>query len=82
MRAHIPTFPLSILSQAGSTDQELLLVNHPIETVTTAIQAPYRSNYYGIGVCLAGTAVLRSNLETYSVAAGWMITMSPHTIKH
>ncbi len=81
MRAHIPTYPLSILAQAGAADQELLLVNQPIETSTAAIQAPYRSNYYGVGICLAGMAVLRSNLETYSVAAGWMITMSPHTIK-
>jgi AraC family transcriptional activator of pobA len=81
MRTPIPTFPLSILSQPGAAASELLLVNQPIEATTTAIQAPYRSTYYGVGICLAGTAELRSNLETYAVAAGWMVTMSPHTIK-
>lgn len=81
MSAHIPTHPLSILSPAGEAEPELLLVNQRLEMPAAVIGAPYRSNYYGIGVCLAGTAALRSNLETYTVAAGWMITMPPHALK-
>ncbi|RZK96661.1 MAG: hypothetical protein EOO62_28995 [Hymenobacter sp.] len=60
MRVPISTFSLELLSPAGATDQELLLVNQPIEASTMAIQAPYRGTYYGVGVCLAGSAVLCS----------------------
>lgn len=64
-----------------STEPELLLVNRRIDADETVITAPYRSNYYGIGVCLQGAAHLRVNLDTHAVEAGWLIALSPHLIK-
>ena len=60
IRAPIPTSSLGLLSPAGATDQELMLINQPIEAPTTAIQVPYLSIYYSIGIYLADSAVLYS----------------------
>lgn len=81
MRTPIPTYPLSLLSPAGENEPELLLVTQRLDAPETAIGVPYRSTYYGVGVCLAGAAVLRSNLETYAVEAGWLVATPPHALK-
>lgn len=42
---------------------------------------PYRTNYYGVGICLQGKAELKANLESYTIEPNCIVAMSPHIIK-
>jgi AraC family transcriptional regulator, transcriptional activator of pobA len=45
------------------------------------LEKPYRTTYYGIGLCVAGSAVLMAGLRDHPIRAGSLITMSPTVIK-
>lgn len=48
---------------------------------STLLNQPYRSTYYGIGLCTEGTALLMADLHDYTVQPGCLITISPAVIK-
>ncbi len=77
----IPTYPLAVLTQPDGPALDVLLVDQPIEAPDIPLNRPYRTDYYGVGICFGGQAELRANLETCSIAAGWLLTMSPRVIK-
>lgn len=79
--SNIPTYRLNILKQDVAHQLDFLFVNHRVETPVVAIDIPYRSNYYGVGICVRGEAVLQANLESYQIKPGCLVTMSPHVIK-
>lgn len=45
------------------------------------VDIPFRSQYYGIGICLNGTAELQANLENFRLRRNWVVAMSPDVIK-
>jgi AraC family transcriptional regulator, transcriptional activator of pobA len=45
------------------------------------LDQPYRTSYYGIGLCTAGSAVLMAGLRDHPIGPGSLITMSPSVIK-
>jgi AraC family transcriptional regulator, transcriptional activator of pobA len=48
---------------------------------SSPLNQPYRSTYYGIGLCTAGTAQLMADLHDYEVGPGSLISISPTVIK-
>lgn len=77
---NIPVYHLEKLSgQSGNPD--IFFNEHQISTADLVMNKPYRSNYFGIGVCTAGRAILKANLETYEVEKNCIVTISPPVIK-
>ncbi|RFM34048.1 AraC family transcriptional regulator [Chitinophaga silvisoli] len=81
MSKNIPTYPLNILKQDAADQLDFLFVHQKIETPQVPIDLPYRSSYYGVGICVQGEALLHANLESYKIQSGCVVTMSPHVIK-
>ena len=80
MQHSIPTYQLNLLSGEEQTP-EVFMLNQKAETPMSAINKPYRSNYFGVGICIAGRAELKADLESYVMQPGNMLTMSPQIIK-
>ncbi len=81
MNKTIPTYQLNILSKQGENALDVFLLNERVETARVPIDVPYRSNYYGVGICLHGKAELIANLENYTVEPNCIVAMSPQVIK-
>ena len=81
MNKSIPTYQLNILSNQDEGALDVLLLNERVETQRVQIDIPYRSNYYGVGICLNGKAELKANLESYTIEPKCIIAMSPQVIK-
>lgn len=79
MSQHIPTYQLSHVST--DTTQGVFHLGQRHDMPQIAINLPYRSNYYKLGVCTAGRAEVRINLDTYVVEPGSLIILAPHVIK-
>lgn len=77
----IPTYNIETLSGNTAVNPSIFFAGHPVNSQQLTINIPYRSNYYGIGICTSGEAVLKANLETYAIRAGSVISMSPQVIK-
>jgi AraC family transcriptional regulator, transcriptional activator of pobA len=80
MYKNIPTFNIKSLSGQSTENPEVFFADHSNSNNLT-LNIPYRSNYFGIGVCEDGDAVLKANLETYKIEKSSIITMSPEIIK-
>lgn len=80
MQHSIPTYQLNILSNDEGTP-DVFMLNQKAETPISTVSIPYRTNYFGVGICISGKAELKADLETYAVEPGCMITMSPQIIK-
>lgn len=76
---HIPTYQLSHLST--NEIRGVFHLGQKTDIPQVAIDKPYRSNYYKLGVCTAGRAEVRINLETFMIVPGSLIILSPHVIK-
>jgi AraC-like DNA-binding protein len=81
MQQNIPTYPLNNLDVNETDIQDVLVLNHSIRAHRKPVTTPHRTNYFGIGICLAGKATLQANLESYQILPGCLIIMSPHLIK-
>ena len=81
MNQSIPTYPLSNLASPGSDELDVFLLEHKVDRPKSAVNIPFRSNYYGIGICTSGQAKLKANLETYTVEPGWLVVLSPQIIR-
>jgi AraC family transcriptional activator of pobA len=81
MTRHIPTYALDNLHGKDSDIPDVLFLSQPLNQTKEPLIIPHRTNYYGIGICLAGEARLTANLETYEIIPDCLIAMSPHVIK-
>ncbi len=79
MKRNIPTYSLENLSEFE--DDVFLLFNQKVENPKSAVNVPFRSNYFGVGICVRGNAELKANLETYTVEPNCVVAMSPQIIK-
>lgn len=81
MNQNIPTYQLNILSQQDDGTLDVFMLNQKMKKPEVSIDIPYRTNYYGVGLCLEGEAELKANLESYTIRPGFITAMSPHIIK-
>ena len=79
MPAVIPVFQLeNVATEARETPDFFAGDAHTFRLPTNR---PYRSQYYGIGICTAGRATLRANLHEYTIAPNNLITIAPSVVK-
>lgn len=79
MRTHIPTYQLGQLTT--NDEQGVFFLGQKPEGPKIAIDQPYRSNFYKLGVCVSGSATVNINLDTYQIAPGQLLILAPHVIK-
>lgn len=75
----IPTYQLGQLTRDDA--QGVFFLGQQPAIPRMAIDQPYRSNYYKLGVCVKGHAEVMINLDTYKVVPGHLIILAPHVIK-
>jgi AraC family transcriptional activator of pobA len=66
------------MSQAPLIDYHLM-VSTPGRQLTNI---PYRTTFYAVGLCRAGTVVLKANRDHYQVAPGSLILLGPEVLRH
>ncbi|MET0635275.1 MAG: helix-turn-helix domain-containing protein [Chitinophagaceae bacterium] len=81
MKEIIPTYSISNLSKQKGNDPDFFLLTEKVDTSKAAFNLPFRSHYYGVGICLQGKAELKANLESYTVIPNSIVAMSPQIIK-
>ncbi|ADB39754.1 AraC family transcriptional regulator [Spirosoma linguale] len=77
----IPTYPLSNLSNQLDDETDVFLLDTKVDQPKSAVNVPFRLNYYGIGICISGKAELKANLETYTVEPGSLVILPPQVIR-
>jgi AraC family transcriptional activator of pobA len=81
MEKNIPTYNINTLSGQNETSLDIFFIEQQFNFKNSPLHIPYRSNYFGLGLCLRGEATLKANLETYSVEQNSIVTMSPQIVK-
>lgn len=81
MKPNIPIYNIDQLAGADKQQVGVYYTETQFNNPNSSIHIPYRSNYYGIGICIKGKATLKANLEAYAVEQNCLVTMSPHVIK-
>jgi AraC family transcriptional regulator, transcriptional activator of pobA len=81
MQHSIPTYSITSLPGRDKANPDIYFAEDLKDRDGIFFTRPYRSNYYGIGLCTSGNATLNVNLETYQVKEGSLIAMSPQLIK-
>jgi AraC-like DNA-binding protein len=81
MKKTIPTYNINKLSGQNETSPDVFFIDRQFNFENTPLHIPYRSSYFGVGICLGGKASLKANLETYSVEQNSIVTMSPQIAK-
>ncbi|RFM31059.1 AraC family transcriptional regulator [Chitinophaga silvisoli] len=79
MSTHIPTYQLGQLTT--NDEQGIFFLGQKPGLPKIAIDQPYRSNFYKLGVCVKGHATVNINLDTYQVLPGNLLILAPHVIK-
>jgi AraC family transcriptional activator of pobA len=83
MSAHIPTYQLHMFAQDDEVAAEVFCPgeHRAGDKPAIPISTLYRSDYYKVSLCLRGTAELKVNLQTWPVAPGCLVLVTPHIIK-
>lgn len=81
MAKPIPTHPLIVLAQAKAAPLGVFMLDGPFANLTATFGRPYRSDYYGVGICLRGRAELSADLEDCVITPQTVLAMPPQTIK-
>ncbi len=81
MEKSIPTYDIEKLSSQKATSPDVFFVDHLFNSKNESVNIPYRSNYFGAGICINGESTLRANLETYRIEKDCVITLSPQIVK-
>jgi AraC family transcriptional activator of pobA len=81
MSERIPTYQLQAFASEGSAAVEVYFPDYATAKPTIALNRPYRGDYYKISLCLRGEAVLKANLDTYTVTPDCLIVATPEVIK-
>ena len=77
----VPFYQLAALAQPEEKPAAVFFLGSNSAAPHLPIDRPYRSDYYKIGLCLRGSARLQVNLETYDLAPGSLMVLSPYVIK-
>jgi AraC family transcriptional activator of pobA len=81
MEKNIPTYNINTLSGQNETSPDVFFIDRKFNFENSPLNIPYRSSYFGVGLCLGGEASLKANLETHSVEQNSIVTMSPQIVK-
>lgn len=81
IKSAIPTYQLEQINERNPSWKELFFTDTKLQALESILNKPYRSNYYGLGLCVSGHATLMSNLESWTVEKHSIIAMSPQVIK-
>lgn len=81
MKPDIPTYHLDEINDQKQSLKDVFFTDAKLSVLTNILNKPYRSNYYGLGLCVSGNANLVCNLDSYNVESNSIITMSPQVIK-
>lgn len=81
MKPVIPTYNLEQINETHFSQKDVFFTDARLHTLKSILNKPYRSNYYGLGLCISGTATLISDLESNPVKPNSIITMSPQVVK-
>lgn len=81
MKNNIPTYNIETLSGQTAKSPDIFFADHQINNQNLSFNIPYRSSYFGIGICIDGEATLKANLEQYRIENNCIIAMSPQIIK-
>lgn len=61
--------------------KEVFFTDQKLSALKNVLNQPYRSNYFGLGLCVSGSATLVSNLDEQRVEPNAVIAMPPQVIK-
>jgi AraC family transcriptional regulator, transcriptional activator of pobA len=81
MDIKIPTYSLQNVASLESLQQNVFFTDSRLGNLQTPLDKPYRSDYYGIGICIDGNATLVADLEKYNIQQNSIIAMSPQVVK-
>ncbi|AYQ33595.1 AraC family transcriptional regulator [Runella sp. SP2] len=81
MKEIIPTYQLEEINDQNQSLNDAFFTDEKLFALANKLNKPYRSNYYGLGICVSGTATLVSNLDHYLVQPNSIVAMSPQVIK-
>jgi AraC-like DNA-binding protein len=81
LKSDIPTYHLDEINDQTQSLKEVFFTDEKLSALFNLLNKPYRSNYYGLGLCVSGSANLLCNLDSYNVQPNSVITMSPQVIK-
>lgn len=81
MKPDIPTYHLEEINDQTPSLKEVFFTDEKLSALTNILNKPYRSSYYGLGLCVSGNAHLVCNLDNYIVKPNSVVTMSPQVIK-
>ena len=77
MTNKIPTFALDDFSEKKA----VFYIETQNDTKTIPLHLPYRTEYYGFGIVVAGKGTFNVNLENYQVQKGSILSIPPDAIK-
>ena len=77
----IPTYRIDNLSKNTDGKQNIIFSDHTEGMPKLPIDIPYRSNYFGLSICIKGNAKLKANLDTFTIENNCIVTMSPQVVK-
>jgi AraC family transcriptional regulator, transcriptional activator of pobA len=81
----VPTYPLEVLAGAVpgrlQTPRDVFVLAQRIDGAGLSFGLPYRSEYYGVGMCFKGGASLSVDLEKHLLEPGTVLAMAPEDIK-
>jgi AraC family transcriptional activator of pobA len=85
VKNEVPIYPLDVLADAplqlDRAPVGVFMFGQRVVDVQSAFGSPYRSNYYGVGICLQGQAKIAVDLEEYVLRPNTVLAIPPHTIK-
>ncbi len=81
MQKSVSIISLNELSRHNETSPDVFFADSQANNKNIRLKIPYRSDYFGIGICLSGTIALKANLESYLVEQNCVVTMSPQIVK-
>ncbi len=81
MKNTIPTYTIEQINDTNQQTVEVLFTGKNLIALKNNLNKPYRSSYYGLGICTSGQAILSANLEKYTIQKNCVIAMSPQVIK-
>lgn len=81
MNTKIPIYNITRIAGQEATSTDVFSIDSEFNIENSPLNIPYRSNYFGVGICTNGSATLKANLETYVVEQNSIVAMSPHIVK-
>lgn len=77
----IPTLSLDVVAQTEPPALDVYMLGPHVDDPSVRFGLPYRSDYFGVGVCLQGCAELSIDLERCTVTPHTVVAIAPQAIK-